>query len=86
MSLQEIIDNKPRADTVQEIERAEINDPYAKAEALVAEEPKRKWVSYIWDSLDKSPEERRLVFKIDCALLTFACIGEKIDYLMRKKY
>lgn len=37
---------------------------------------KKKLVSYIWDSLDKSPEERRFIFKLDSFLLTFACLGK----------
>ena len=41
-------------------------------------EPKRRWVSYIWDSLDKSPEERKFLFKLDSAVLTFATFR---DYL-----
>ena len=43
--------------------------------------PKRKWQSYIWDSLDKSPEERRFLFKLDSAILTFASLGYFIKYL-----
>lgn len=43
--------------------------------------PKRKWQSYIWDSLDKSPEERRFLFKLDAAVLTFASLGYFIKYL-----
>jgi hypothetical protein len=39
-------------------------------------EPKQKWQSYIWDSLDKSPEERHFLFKLDLAVLTFASLGE----------
>src|SRR6195952_2284179 len=42
----------------------------------VQAKPKRNWRSYIWDSLDKSPEERRLLLKLDCALLTFGCLGK----------
>lgn len=41
----------------------------------VQKSPKRKWVSYIWDTFDKSPEERRLLFKLDTAILTFASLG-----------
>jgi hypothetical protein len=37
--------------------------------------PKRKWQSYVWDSLDKSPEERHFLFKLDSAVLTFASLG-----------
>ncbi|KAJ6164677.1 hypothetical protein N7470_003349 [Penicillium chermesinum] len=43
----------------------------------VQKETKRRWVSYIWDTFDKSPEERRLIFKLDCAILTFASLGKK---------
>ncbi|KAK5734535.1 hypothetical protein LTR17_008895 [Elasticomyces elasticus] len=51
------------------------------ASEVVHEQPKRKWQSYIWDSLDKSPEERKFLFKLDCALLTFASLGYFIKYL-----
>ena len=43
---------------------------------VIDAEPKRKWQSYIWDSLDKSPEERHFLFKLDLAVLTFASLGE----------
>ena len=35
----------------------------------------RRWQSYIWDSLDKCPEERRFLFKIDIFLTGFGCLG-----------
>ncbi|KAF1986877.1 pantothenate transporter [Aulographum hederae CBS 113979] len=41
----------------------------------------KRWVSYIWDTFDKSPEERRFLFKLDAALLTFASLGYFIKYL-----
>jgi ACS family pantothenate transporter-like MFS transporter len=43
---------------------------------VIDAEPKRKWQSYIWDSLDKSPEERHFLFKLDSAVLTFASLGQ----------
>ena len=43
--------------------------------------PKRRWVSYIWDTFDKSPEERRLLFKLDTAILTFASLGSYSVFL-----
>ena len=43
---------------------------------VIDAEPKRKWQSYIWDSLDKSPEERHFLFKLDAAVLTFASLGK----------
>ncbi|KAE8155316.1 pantothenate transporter [Aspergillus avenaceus] len=60
----------------QESERA--IDPTSE---IVQKQPKRKWVSYIWDTFDKSPEERRLLFKLDSAILTFASLGYFIKYL-----
>ncbi|KAJ5714591.1 uncharacterized protein N7483_011772 [Penicillium malachiteum] len=47
----------------------------------VKEKVKRRWVSYIWDTFDKTPEERRLIFKFDSAILTFASLGYFIKYL-----
>jgi MFS transporter, ACS family, pantothenate transporter len=47
----------------------------------IQDQPKRKWQSYIWDTLDKSPEERRFLFKLDAAVLTFATLGYFIKYL-----
>lgn len=44
----------------------------------VQKEVKRRWVSYIWDTFDKSPEERWLMFKLDTAILTFASLGKCI--------
>ena len=37
--------------------------------AVVQETPKRTWRSYLWDTWDKPPEERRLLFKLDLALM-----------------
>ncbi|KAL5355530.1 major facilitator superfamily domain-containing protein [Aspergillus floccosus] len=48
---------------------------------IIQKNPKKKWVSYIWDTFDKSPEERRLLFKLDSAILTFASLGYFIKYL-----
>ena len=45
-------------------------------------EEKSKWKilwqkhkSKLWDTLDKSPEERRVMFKVDWWILTYACLG-----------
>lgn len=47
-----------------------------RAEDVVALKPRRKWQSYIWDTFDKSPEERKFLTKLDAALLTFASLGK----------
>lgn len=44
--------------------------------SIIKEETKKTWTSYIWDTLDKSPQERRFLFKLDLAVLTFASLGE----------
>lgn len=49
--------------------------------AEVQEKPNRSWKSYIWDTFDKSPEERRFMFKLDLALMTLASLGYFIKYL-----
>lgn len=47
----------------------------AAAVTVVQAQPKRRWVSYFWDTFDKSKEERRFLFKLDAALLTISCLG-----------
>lgn len=51
------------------------------ADEVIRTKPKRKWQSYVWDTLDKSPEERKFLFKLDAAVLTFATLGYFIKYL-----
>ena len=43
--------------------------------------PPKTWRSYIWDTLDKSPEERKFLFKLDAVILTFASLGYFIKNL-----
>jgi ACS family pantothenate transporter-like MFS transporter len=51
------------------------------------DKPKRTlwtgFLSFIWDSDShlKSPEERRLLFKLDCAMLPCLCLGFFCKYL-----
>src|SRR4051812_14219221 len=47
----------------------------------IAANPKRTWRSYLWDTFDKSPEERRFLFKLDGVVLTLASLGYFIKYL-----
>lgn len=48
---------------------------------VLEEKPKRTWRSYLWDTFDKSPEERRFLFKLDAVLMTLASLGYFIKYL-----
>ncbi|KAE9968868.1 hypothetical protein BLS_005635 [Venturia inaequalis] len=59
----------------------EIDAPSQRADGVIQKEVKKRWVSYIWDTFDKSPEERRFLFKLDAAILTFASLGYFIKYL-----
>lgn len=60
---------------------SESGSGHTPTETLVAESPKRTWRSYVWDTFDKSPEERRFLFKLDAVILTFASLGYFIKYL-----
>jgi ACS family pantothenate transporter-like MFS transporter len=46
---------------------------------VIDAEPKRKWQSYIWDSLNKSPEERHFLFKLDAARVDFCEFGSVVN-------
>lgn len=48
---------------------------------VVQEKPKRTWESYLWDTFDNSPEERRFLFQFDAVLMTLASLGYSIKYL-----
>ena len=58
------------------LETLEVSSMDDIADRVAGPTVQRKWKSYIWDSLDKSPEERRFLFKLDGALITFACLGK----------
>lgn len=42
---------------------------------------KQKIAGVVWDSLDKTPEERRFVAKIDWWILSYCCISYFCKYL-----
>ncbi|KAJ3497403.1 hypothetical protein NLG97_g1935 [Lecanicillium saksenae] len=55
---------------------------YEAGEGIMHNEPsKPHWAAYLWDTFDKSPEERRFLFKIDAAILTVASLGYFIKNL-----
>jgi MFS transporter, ACS family, pantothenate transporter len=56
-------------------------NPETRAGVIVQEQPKASWKSYIWDTLNKSPEERQFLFKLDIVLMSFASLGYFIKYL-----
>ncbi|KAL0258621.1 hypothetical protein SLS55_006118 [Diplodia seriata] len=47
-----------------------------KADEVVAKDVKLSWKGVLWDTFDKSPEERRFLGKLDAALLSFASLGK----------
>ena len=59
----------------EELERDDRKSPQSTAVVVVQEDVKKKWTSYVWDTFDKSPDERHFLFKLDFALLTFASLG-----------
>ncbi|KAI0405268.1 MFS general substrate transporter [Xylaria palmicola] len=50
-------------------------------QSIISATPKRTWRSYFWDTFDKSPEERRFLFKLDAVLLTLGSLGYFIRFL-----
>lgn len=49
---------------------------------LERKERKRSLASFLWDTFNKPPEERKLLLKVDAALLTFASFGSSpLSYL-----
>lgn len=58
------------------------------------ERKKSRFISYLWDTFDKPPAERRLLTKLDTALISFGAVGENFTYFpvshfhtdMRKGY
>ncbi|KAK3051453.1 hypothetical protein LTR09_007476 [Extremus antarcticus] len=42
---------------------------------------RRKAAAVIWDSLDKSPEERKFIAKIDWWILSYCCVAYFVKYL-----
>lgn len=42
---------------------------------------KTRILTVLWDSFDKSPEERRFIAKIDWWILTYCCIAYFVKYL-----
>lgn len=43
--------------------------------------PPKTWKSYLWDTLDKPPKEKKFLFKLDAIILTFASLGYFIKNL-----
>jgi MFS transporter, ACS family, pantothenate transporter len=50
------------------------------ARLVIQEKPRKRWTSYLWDTFDKSPEERRFLFKLDAVLLSFASLGKSRSF------
>ncbi|KAI1376604.1 MFS general substrate transporter [Hypoxylon crocopeplum] len=62
-------------------DRSDIDSIHTDSSLPVAEKPKQTWRSYFWDTFDKSPEERRFLFKLDAVILSFASLGYFIKNL-----
>lgn len=50
------------------------NEATDSQETLVIK-PVKSWKGYIWDTWDYAPDQRRLLFKVDAFVLTFASLG-----------
>lgn len=70
-----------KANQLQEPHINETSNFKHNASTVIKATPEHNWRSYIWDSLDKSLEERKFLFKLDAAVLTFASLGYFIKNL-----
>ncbi|GAW12512.1 hypothetical protein ANO14919_018820 [Xylariales sp. No.14919] len=57
------------------------NNSIREESTIIAAKPQKTWRSYLWDTFDKSPEERRFLAKLDAVVLTLASLGYFIKYL-----
>jgi hypothetical protein len=44
------------------------------------------WKTFLWDSLDKSPEEKKFLGKLDACLMTYAALSYFSKYLSQQNY
>lgn len=68
--------DEPKPRSVDDADTSEGGDHRPKKDTL-----KRKILRVIWDSLDKSPEERRFVAKADWWIMTYVCVAYFVKYL-----
>jgi hypothetical protein len=54
---------------------ADSSSESGQSNSVIKAQPQKKFVTYFWDTFDKSPEERAFLFKLDAAILTFASLG-----------
>ncbi|ETS73535.1 hypothetical protein PFICI_14481 [Pestalotiopsis fici W106-1] len=76
-----IMDEKPTAEGTASAASDDDSGSGTQDLVPVLQDPKKTWRSYVWDTFDKSPEERRFLFKLDAVILTFASLGYFIKYL-----
>ena len=57
-----------------------------RADSIIKEVPQNRWISYIWDALDKFPEERRFLFKLDAVILNWVNINgrNEANFMMER--
>jgi MFS transporter, ACS family, pantothenate transporter len=70
-----VMDEKPTAEGTASATSDDDVGSRTQEAVPVLQTPKKTWRSYVWDTFDKSPEERRFLFKLDAVILTFASLG-----------
>jgi MFS transporter, ACS family, pantothenate transporter len=66
---------------IQELKGSDSGNESTNAADVVLAKPEATWRSYFWDTLDKSPAERRFLFKLDAVLMSLASFAFFIKYL-----
>ncbi|KAF2741121.1 putative pantothenate transporter [Polyplosphaeria fusca] len=67
----------------ESLEKGDVTIDGREVDLAVAQKPplSKRILAIIWDSLDKSPEERAFIAKIDFWILTYVCIAYFVKYL-----
>jgi ACS family pantothenate transporter-like MFS transporter len=79
-------DKRPASETLSAARSSSSSSEDDRIARLIKDEPKANWKSYLWDTLNKSPEERRFLFKLDAVILTLASLGYFIKVGVQRLY
>lgn len=76
MTSLEYENNKSTGNTVTSLHESDDVSSFGRRKSL-----RQRILGTLWDSLDKSPEERKLIAKVDWWILTYVCIAYFVKYL-----
>lgn len=76
----------PREQVANYTDGASPGEKDVPAEITVTRTRKLGWKTFLWDSLDKTPEEKKFLGKLDACLMTYAALSYFSKYLSQQNY